>query len=57
MLNNLQRLISWLEDIQNGKEPEIPYNLHALIRCLHDGLGTHEAIKMLKQLDRYNGDE
>jgi ribosomal 50S subunit-associated protein YjgA (DUF615 family) len=51
-MNNLKRLIRWLEEIQQNKEPKIPYNLHDLVKALIDTMGTEEAITRLKQLDK-----
>ena len=54
---NLERLIYWLEQIKDEKEPKIPYNLHKLVRCLCNNMGTEEAILRLKQLNKMKGDE
>jgi len=56
-MNNLERLIKWLEQIQAGEEPSIPYNLHGLVRLFHDNMGTDEAITRLKQLNAMKEDE
>ena len=49
-MNNLQTLIDWLKEIQEGKEPSIPFNFHKLIRVLLDEFGAVEAIYRLEQL-------
>jgi len=49
-LKELDLLIHWLEEIHAGRYPEIPYNLHTLVRSLHDSLGTESAIRLLQEL-------
>ena len=51
-MNNLERLINWLKEIQQGKDPLVPYNLHCLVRLFHDNMGTTEAIERLEELNR-----
>ena len=55
-MNNLQTLIDWLKEIQEGKEPSIPFNFHKLIRCLIDKFGIVEAIFRLEQLRDWKRD-
>lgn len=50
MNDKLQILINWLQEIQDGKSPSVPYNLHPLVRCLYENLGTDESITLLSQL-------
>lgn len=52
-MNGLDNLINWLEEIQDGKEPKIPYNFHKLVHLFHDNWGTEQAIKVLKSLKEY----
>jgi len=54
MSGGLQQLITWLEEIQVDKEPQIPFNLHKLVRLFHENLGPEESIKLLKQLQNYS---
>lgn len=49
----LDCLIKWLSEIQEGKEPLIPYNFHELVRLFHDNLGTDESVRILTSLKHY----
>ena len=46
-------LISWFKEMQDGKQPMIPYNLHELVRLFHSHVGTTDAIELLEALKKY----
>ena len=46
-------LISWLKEIEEGKDVLIPYNLHGLVSLFYNNLGTTESIVLLEGLKRH----
>jgi len=57
MNDNLLKLIKWFREIQGGGQPKIPYNLHRLVRALHDNLGTNDTLDLLESLYTMKDDE
>lgn len=48
MNNKLEALIKILEEMKEGKQPSVPYQLHSIIRTLHYSFGgTVGVIEML----------
>lgn len=48
--DKIDLLISWLKQMQEGKNPLVPYNLHELVRLFHNNVGTTRAIELLEEL-------
>jgi len=44
-------------EIEEGKEPLVPYSLHSLVRMFYDHLGTNDSILLLKQLKNYKDEK
>lgn len=54
-MNAIDQLIKWLEEIQAGNQPSIPYNLHELVRLFHFSMGTEKSLDLLRQMNsQYN---
>lgn len=51
-MNGTLKVCGWVEEIAQGKEPAIPFNLHKGIRVLIDNLGADKTIKFLMDIER-----
>ena len=47
----MKRLIDWIFEIEQGRDPKIPYNLHKLIRVLMHDFSAAELQRLQETLD------
>lgn len=47
----MKRLIDWIFEIEQGRAPKIPYNLHKLIRVLMHDFSAAELQRLQETLD------